>query len=142
MIIQSEKKSESLQINVQSSMEPNVYPTGLYSMTGAIGEHTVTNNSVIFEFPEKFLKALREFEGTRKGSIFLKGSEGCHISIEPDGGSGAAWLDFAISKYSIVGSRQTGSGKTAKLSLTGGFSIPGDYLGRLVQDFADLFTKR
>lgn len=87
--------------------------------------YSLTNSRVFLEKTSAFIKEFESLERTRKG-------------IEPDGRSGAIWVDVVLNKFFISGGDRTGHAHSGKMSLEMGFSVAGEHVGTLLHEFREL----
>ena len=113
---------------------------GFFQVSAATDGYALTNARVFLEKTSAFVKECEAFERTRKGKVVLTGTEDFQFSIEPDGGSGAIWVAVVLNKYFVAGGDRTGHAHSGKMSLEIGFSVAGEHVGTLVQEFRELLT--
>ena len=109
-------------------------------MSAATDGYSLTNARVFLEQTSVFVKECEAFGRTRKGKVVLTGTEDFQFSIEPDGGSGAIWVAVLLNKYFVAGGDRTGHEHSGRMSLETGFSVAGEHVGTLVQEFRELLT--
>jgi hypothetical protein len=112
------------------------------ALSATLDGETVANPDVVLIDAAGFLRALRTFEQSRRGSATLEGSEECRLSFAPDGHAGHAWLTFQVVRRLYTASAQTGHRASGQIMLAGGFAVAGDTIGQLVHDFAAVLATR
>jgi len=110
-----------------------------YAVTASFHGERVTNEGVVFTHTSAFVRSLEVFERSRAGAPLLDGTEDCKLTIEADGQMGHAWLTFQVSRTLHAFSAQTGRGRSGRITLSGSFSVSGEFIGQLVFDFRELF---
>ena len=135
MIIQSDTGQAKVEFAGLADQES----PGYFRVSANSDSHAMSNPRVFLESTASFLKELASFEQSRKGKVVLDGTEDFQFSVEPDGRSGAVWISIVLKKYFIAGGDRTGHAHSGKMSLEMGFSLAGERVGMLVQQFRELF---
>ncbi len=133
MIINSSDRRHSLELLRHDTLE-GAYRTSVFTATGTLEGRRVSVSGVVLPKPENFQGALEAFGRTRTGSATLEGAGGFRMTIEPDGDAGAARVNFTITDKYSTGTSPTGHAQWAAASLSGGFSVDGEWIGTLVAD--------
>ena len=111
-----------------------------FALTASFHGQIVTNDGVVFSDAPAFVEAATAFEQTRTGAAMLEGTEDCQIAIEPDGRTGDMWLSFQVSRILTSHSPKTGRGRSGHITLAGGFSVSGEFIGKAVHDLKEIFA--
>lgn len=104
-----------------------------------LGGIKVENDAVAFVEKRKFCAALRVLHSSMAGRAVLRGTDDVEISLQPDGGSGALELRVVIARHFTASASRTGRDLPARISLEGGFSVPGEDVSRVVRDLEAMF---
>jgi hypothetical protein len=134
MTIQSDTRDARVEFIGVADREDRSY----FQVSANSDGYSMTNPRVFLEKTSSFVQELESFEQRRKGKIVLTGTEDFRFSIEPDGRSGAIWVSIVLNKYFIAGGDRTGHAHSGKMSLDTGFSVAGEHVGQLVQQFREL----
>src|SRR6185295_13196319 len=130
--------SDNRQSNVEFVGAANPEHPGYFQVSADSEGYALTNSRVFLEKTAAFVNELASLEQSRKGKVVLTGTEDFQFSIEPDGRSGAVWIAVVLNKYFITGGDRTGHAHSGKMSLQMGFSVAGEHVGTLVQQFREL----
>ncbi|HZF00494.1 MAG TPA: hypothetical protein VE344_01220 [Methylomirabilota bacterium] len=112
-----------------------------FAFTVSFGGERVTNESVVFTGISDFIQSLQRFERSRAGSALLDGTEDCRVSVEADGQAGHAWLAFQVARTLTAVSQQTGRSRLGRITLSGSFPVPGEFIAQMVHDFSELLME-
>jgi hypothetical protein len=134
MTIQSDTRDARVEFIGVADREDRSY----FQVSANSGGYSMTNPRVFLEKTSSFVQELESFEQRRKGKIVLTGTEDFRFSVEPDGRSGAIWVSIVLNKYFIAGGDRAGHAHSGKMSLEMGFSVAGEHVGQLVQQFREL----
>jgi len=112
-----------------------------FNVKARFGKYSLENDYLVFEIPQRFIENLKLLERSRIGKAMLKGTEDFCMSFEPDGGSGAVWVQLYLEKNFVGYRRRAGGMPTlGKTILCAGFSIAGEQILNMVQDLENLFV--
>jgi len=104
-----------------------------------LGRVKVENDAVAFVERREFCAAIRGLHSSMTGRAVLRGTEDVEISLQPDGGSGALELHVLVVRHFTASASRTGRDLPARISLEGGFSVPGEEVSRVVRDLEAMF---
>lgn len=133
MIIRSDSVDSYIEIR---SIEGDEYH---HFLKASLVSNTLENDYLVFTNSAQFITELRDLEKNRQGRASLVGTEDFEMVIEPDGGSGAIWLQLSLRKAFFTMKNRSGHVKAGNASLIGGFSVSGEFVAKILSDFSALF---
>lgn len=108
----------------------------IFDVTASIEGFTGRNDGVIFTGCTEFLEQLRAFDEKRNGTVILKGTEECRLSITAFDATGHMRIDIRLCRYSY----QPGP-RTTVLTLEGGFVIDVEFANGLFKELRELLRE-
>lgn len=107
-----------------------------YEVTASLGGREVSNGSVSVLGVPAFLAALAVFAETRSQEAVLTGTYDFHLTVDPHGGTGAAWVGFMVAEFIWLDNQTYG-----RHLLEGGFVVDGEHVGQVVRELSELLAR-